>query len=291
MNITTNSVALGRPAAAAPKAAETPKKEYRVKSEQHHIADRYEDSREFGNGVAGLVTGATLETATATVRSPRLAWEIAENLWQAETLGPNIKLLGTLAAIPGAALNIVAAPFYGGFTGARLAGKASRATEDVLPKDAAPEYTNRRFNGDKEDSKSLTARWIDGLEELGAKKLEPGEKKFDVPLLSPVFSVVGGVVSGGISGVVGLVAGLGAGLLTTAKEAWAGVKTGKIGRVIASPLHTVAIPYGLVKEGLKESVPRGFVDGWKHGPLKPVVDTAKASAVLAGSVLKEAWER
>jgi hypothetical protein len=288
MNITSNLAAAGQPGI---KPAETPKKEYRVKDNVDHVADRYEDSREFGNGVAGMTTGAALETLTATARSPRLSWEIAENLWQAETLGPNIKLLGTLAAIPGAALNIVAAPFYGGFKGARLAGKASRETEDVLPKDAAPEYTNKRFNGETDDSKSLTAHWTESLEELGARKLEPGEKKFDIPLLSPVFALVGGVVSGGITGVVGLVAGLSAGLLTTAKEAVAGVKTGKLGRVIASPLHTVAIPYGLLKEGLKESVPRGFVDGWKHGVLKPIVDTSKASATLAKSVLKEAWER
>lgn len=290
MNITAN-LPLASPALAGSRPAEAPKKELVVKRELDHIADRFEDSREFGNQVAGLVTGAALETGTALLRSPRLSWEIAENLWQADTLGPNIKFLGTLAAIPGAALNVAIAPFYGGFKGATLAGRASRATEDVLPKDAAPEYTDRRFNGDRDDSKSLTARWIEDLEELGAKKREPGEKKFDVPLLSPVFSVVGGVVSGGITGIVGLVAGLGAGLLTSAKEAVEGVKTGSISRVVFSPLHTVAVPYGLVKEGLKESVPRGFADGWKHGPLKPIVDTARASAVQAGSVLKEAWER
>jgi hypothetical protein len=289
MNITTNLANIGGPLAS--RSADAPKKEYRVKQEVDHVADRFEDSRELGNGVAGLVTGAATETFVSTVRSPRLAWEIAENLWQAETLGPNIKVLGTLAAIPGAALNVAISPFYGGFKGARLAGRASRETEDVLPKDAAPQYTDKRFNGTGDDSKSLTAQWIDNLEELGDKKLEPGEKKFDVPILSPVFSLVGGVVSGGISGVVGLVAGLGAGMLTTAKEAWAGVSTGKVGRVLAAPLHTVAIPYGLVKEGLKESVPRGFVDGWKHGPVKPLVDTTRASVALAGSVLKEAWER
>jgi hypothetical protein len=290
MNITTNVAAPGLLASASANKAAEAKKEYRVKAEQHDIADRFEDSRELGNGVGGLVTGAAIETLTSTVMAPKLSWEIMENLWQADTLGPNIKFLGTLAAIPGAAANIAISPFVGGFKGARLAGKASRETEDVLPKDAAPEYTNKRFNGNSDD-KSMTSKWIESLEELGSKKLEPGEKKFDIPVLSPVFSLVGGVVSGGITGVVGLVAGLGAGMLTTAKEAWAGITTGKIGRVIASPLHTVAIPYGLMKEGLKESVPRGFVDGWKHGPLKPIVDTTKASAALAGSVLKEAWER
>lgn len=270
---------------------------YQVKAEQRDRADRFESSREFGNGAAGAITGATLETFDATIKSPKLAWEVAENLWQAETIGPNLKFLGTLAAVPGAALSIVAAPFYGAFKGANVADDANQATQDVLPKDAAPEFTNRIFNGDSEDSRSLSSRFQESLEELGAKKLEPGAKPFDVPILSPVFSLVGGVVSAGISGVVGLVAGAAAGLLTTGKEIVGGVfgkdqTLGKrVGRIAASPLHTLAIPYGLVKEGLKESVPRGFADGWKHGPFKPVVDTAKASATLAGSVLKEAWER
>lgn len=291
MNITANVPAYAAANVGASRAAEAPKKELHIKRDSDHVADRFDDSRDFGNAAAGLVTGAALEGGIAALRSPRLSWEIAESLWQAETLGPNIKLLGTLAAVPAAALNIVAAPLYGAFKGASQALQAGREVKDVLPKDAAAEYTNTRFNGDKEDTQSLTGRWMESLEELGSKKLEAGEKKFDIPVLSPVFSIIGGVVSGGISGVVGLVAGLGAGLLTAGKEAVSGVKEGKIGRVLAAPLHAVAIPYGLVKEGLKESIPRGFSDGWKHGPLKPVVDTAKASAALAGSVLKEAWER
>lgn len=277
--------------------AESKAKSYQVKNEQADRADRYEGSRKFGNGVAGLVTGATLETFDAAIKSPKLAWEVVENLWQAETIGPNLKVLGTLAAVPGAALSVVAAPFYGAFMGATLALESGRAGENVLPKDAAAEYTYRRFESGSEDSMSMSTRFQQGLEELGSRKLEPGEKPRDVPLLSPIFSVVGGVVSAGISGVVGLVAGTAAGLLTTAKEVVGGVfgkdqSLGKrVGRIAAAPLHTVAIPYGLVKEGLKESVPRGFADGWKHGPVKPVVDTAKASATLAGTVLKEAWER
>lgn len=291
MNITANVPTFSSANVGAAKTAEAPKKELRVKRDSDHIADRFDDSRDFGNAAAGLMTGAALEGGIAALGSPRLSWEIAENLWQAETLGPNIKFLGTLAAVPAAALNIVAAPLYGAFKGASQALQAGREVKDVLPKDSAAEYTNTRFNGDKEDTQSLTGRWMESLEELGSKKLEPGEKKFDIPVLSPVFSIIGGVISGGISGVVGLVAGLGAGLLTAGKEAVAGAKEGKIGRVLASPLFVGAVPYGMLKAGLSESVPRGFADGWKHGPLKPIVDTAKASATLAQATFKEALER
>lgn len=275
---------------------EAPKIEYQIKQDQYDRADRYEDSRKFGNTVAGFTTGAVTETLDAAIKSPKLAWEVAENLWQAETIGPNLKILGTLAAIPGAAVSIAAAPFYGGYKGASQMNDAAKGSDNILPKDGSAEYTANKFSGANE-SRSMSSYFMAELEELGSKKLEPGEKPHDVPILSPVFSIVGGVVSAGISGIVGLVAGTAAGLLTTTKEI-GGAIFGKnqtvgqrVGRLAASPLHTVAIPYALVKEGMGEAIPRGFSDGWKHGPFKPVIDTTKASAQLAGSVFKEAWER
>lgn len=266
-----------------------PKKEYQLKDDQRRVADNYEGSRSFGNGVAGLVTGAVVETLDAAVKSPLLAAKIAYDTARAETLGPNIKVLAALGAIPGAALSIVGAPFYGAYQGVKLMHRATRNTEDVLVKDASAEFSHLRFQ--TEDGKSMSSGFMKKLDELASKKLEPGQKKYDVPILAPLFAVGGAAISGIISGTVGLVAGLAAGLLTTGKEIVAGIKEGSIGRVAAAPLHTVAVPYGLVKEGLKESVPRGLNDGWKHGLVKPTVDTAKASVTLAKEVLKQAWER
>lgn len=284
MNITTAGLLTPPP--------RTPRETSQIKSDQYDTVDVYQTSRTLGNGLAGLVTGAALDTFDATVQAPKLAWELAENLWQAETLGPNLKFLGTVAALTGAAsaASIVAAPFHGGFKGADLAADEGFKSSELLRVDSAIPYADAIVSG-KPEGRSLSNRWQSSLEELGDRKLEPGEKPFDVPVLSPVFSVVGGVVSAGISGTVGLVAGTAAGLLTTGKEALEGVRHGEVGRVLTAPLHTIAIPYGLVKEGLIESVPRGFSDGWKHGALRPIVETAKASTVLASEVLKEAWER
>ena len=84
MNITPATSAVSS-AVAAKKTVETPKKEFSIKSDQYDRADRYEDSREFGSGVAGLTTGATLETLDAAEKSPKLAWEIAETLLPQKT--------------------------------------------------------------------------------------------------------------------------------------------------------------------------------------------------------------
>ena len=280
-----------------------PKKDMEVKPDLENIADRYNGSRVTGNYVSGMTLGALEEAVCSTVQSPRLAWEIVENVWQAETLGPNLKILSTLAALPAAALSIPAGPFYGiykGFTAVNEAMHNRPYGQDPLKPDTSPAFAHSVFSaGDgPEDAgpTTMTGHLCQSLEELGEAKLAEGEKPHDVPLLSPAFSVVGGVVSGAISGVVGLVAGLVAGSITCGKE-MGGAFTGdkpfgsRVGQFLAAPLNVVAMPLALAWNGVKEAAPRGFVDGWKHGPIKPVVDTVKASAGISVAVIKEAWER
>lgn len=281
-----------------------PKKELEVRPELENIADRYNGSRVAGNYLSAMTLGAVKEAFTSTVQSPRLAWEIVENLWQAETIGPNLKILGTLAAVPAAALSIPAGPFYGAFKGITTTYQAMRQDRpegrDPLKPDTSPQFGQSVFpSGDSPESgepSTMTGQLCQSLENLGEAKLAEGEKPHDVPLLSPAFSVVGGVLSGAISGVVGLVAGLVAGTITCGKEmkgAFQGEKTfgERVGQFCFAPLNVVAMPLALAWNGMKEATPRGFVDGWRHGPIKPVVDTAKASAGITAAVIKEAWER
>lgn len=299
MNINTNHSLGGvKPAVARAnpeiRSQERTPEEYEIKHDRYDVADRYSDSRRTADSLTAFAFGAATGAVDGLLKAPLVAWEIAENVVQAETIGPNLKVLGTLAALPGGALTAVASPFVQAFKDSVMMRRAHREQDGPLSADASTAYISKKFSP---ENPSFSSGVVQSLEEFGAKKLGEGEKPFDVPLLSPVFSIVGGVVSGAISGVVGLVGGLAAGLLTTGKEA-AGAVFGKdqtfkerAGRLATAPLHTVAIPYGLVKEGLKESVPRGFADGWKHGPVKPLVETTKASVTLAAGVLKEAWER
>ena len=268
-----------------------------VKPEAEAIADMYDGTRSFGNAVSGAVVGATTETLTSAVQSPRLAWEIAENLWQAETLGPNLKILGTLAAVPAAALSVAVAPFYGLGRGVSAAHHHKHDGDTPLRPDTsagvAHDLTTRETKG---EPVTMTGRMISSLEELGARKLEPGEKPHDVPILSPAFALVGGAVSGVLGGAVGLVSGVVAGAITGGKDVVEAVTSSNMsfgqraGKVLASPLNLVVGPV-LAWKSIKEAVPRGLSDGWKHGLLRPVVDTAKISASLGKSVIQEAWEK
>lgn len=273
--------------------------EMEAKPELENVLDRYNASRVTGNYVSAMSLGAAKETVATIAQSPRLAWEIAENLWQAETIGPNLKVLGTLAAVPLAALSIPVGPFYGAVEGASMVAHARRAGRNLVRQDTAPEFARATFAPQLEEdgARTMTGKLVNSLEELGSKKLAEGEKPYDVPLLSPFFSVTGGVVSAVVSGVVGLVAGVAAGTITTAKE-MAGAFTAKdktagerIGQFCAAPLNMLVMGPALAWSSVKEATPRGFVDGWKHGPIKPVVDTAKISGQLAASTLKEAWNR
>ncbi|MBS2033477.1 hypothetical protein JST97_00705 [bacterium] len=282
-----------------------PKRELEVKPGLGNIADRYNTSRTVGNYTSGLLLGAAKETFTTALQSPRLAWEIAENVVQAETIGPNLKILGVMAAVPGAILSIPCGPFYGAFQGVTAVADARHnhqldGTRPPLKRDTAIDYarsvTTPADGPEGKEPKTMTGKWIQGLEEFGDRKLQAGEKPYDVPLLSPAFSLVGGVVSGAMSGAAGLVIGLVAGTLTCGKEMLHSVtdedKTfgARVGQFVAAPLNVVAMPLALGWNGVKEATPRGFVDGWKHGPIKPVVDTGKAIGGLAVSVVKEAWE-
>ena len=297
MNVTTKKNPV-RPHIAAAKAEQPAPKEYQIKSEKYDLADRFEESREFGNQVAGLAVGTVGGAVDGVVKALPVTYEIVENLWQTEKVGINLKILGTVAAPIGGALSAVAGPIVGAVRGMRGMKEAQRSQEGPLTQDASVPYTDKKFSG---ETKSFSSDIIEDLEEMGAAKLEEGEKPFDIPITNLASSVIGGVVSAGIMGVAGAVVGLAAGVLTGGKEIAGALNPfsaekqslGKrTGRVFAGALTSVALPYGLLKENLIGATVRGFKDGYNHNnPLKPVSDTIKATAELSGEVLKEAWNK
>ena len=268
-----------------------------VKPEVESVADAYDSSRSLGNYVSGFVVGAATETLTAAAQSPRLAWKIAENMWKAETIGPNLKTIGTIAAVPGAALSVVAAPVVGAFRGLAMAASHRHEGAGPLRQDASVGVAHD-LAGPASAGEPLTfsGQLAKELDEFGARKLEPGRKPFDVPLLSPVFALTGGALSGAIGGSVGLVAGLVAGAITGAKDVSQAVTSkdmslqARVGKILTSPLNLVVGP-ALAWKSVKEAVPRGLEDGWKYGVVKPVKDTMEISATLGKSAIQEAWEK
>ena len=121
----------------SPAKAPRPSASMEVKHEMEGLADRFSASRSLGNYASGAVVGAATETTAALLQAPRLAYEIVENLWQAETIGPNLKILGTLAAVPGALLSIPVAVLAAGRRHQRGAPGASERAAPLKPTPAA----------------------------------------------------------------------------------------------------------------------------------------------------------
>ncbi len=279
-----------RPATTLPKRVASNHIQKKVREGYQDTRDHYQASRVVAQTVSGAVIGGAVKGGEAVLQSPKLAKEIVENVWEAETIGPNLKVLGTLAALPGAALSIPAAALMGLGQGVEAGVLSERPLSD-----SSRELSRELLPGENGEP-SFTEHVIDSLEDFGDRKLAPGEKPYDVPILSPAFSVAGGVGSGLVAGSVGLVAGTGAGAIVTAREikaAWDDDQLGpgdKAGRMLAAPLSLLVMGPALAWNGLKESVPRGFSDGWDHGPVKPIWDTTLASLETAREVLKEAGE-
>lgn len=277
-----------------------PKKELVVKPELDTIADRFNVSRSVGDYVSSTLLGAAKESIATVAQSPILAGSIIKNLWKAETIGPNLKVIGTLAAVPGAALSLVGGPFYGAYKGISAVHDSHRKADRegaVLTNKATGDYAASVFNKpENNEARTMTGGFIKDLKEFGNRKLGEGEKPTDVPLLSPLFAVAGSAVSGTIGGVAGLVIGLTAGSITMVKE-MGGAFTdenksvgARIEKFVASPLNLVVGP-ALGWKGLKEGVVRGASDGWEHGPVRPVVDSIKIAVGPGANVIKEAWNK
>jgi len=125
------------------------------------------------------------------------------NLWKTETIGPNLKILGTLAAAPMiAAAAVVALPVCavaGMVHGARSVD-SSRPRELTLGQAAVQGFEKTRSGFEH-----LVAQGREDLQEMGSRKLEPGEKPFDIPLIKTAKTLAMGAAAAAVGGVTGLV--------------------------------------------------------------------------------------
>lgn len=270
-----------------------PQPELVVKPDQYDVASDYNMARRVGNRLAGGLEGLEAETVSSVVQAPCLASKMVTNLWKAETLGPNLKTLGTLAALPATALTVAASPLVGlvrGVWNAPSEHQGSPLVQDSSSLSAA--HWTQAQPGDA--PKTLAGGIIREFDRLGERKLAPGEKPHDVPLLSPLFALTAGAACGVIGGTVGLVAGTTAGAITAARDlrkavTEPGLSAGqRLGEVLSAPVNLVAGPV-LGWKSLKEAVPRGLHDGWHHGVYAPVAETVRVSETMAESVIHEAW--
>lgn len=143
----------------------------------------------YGRSVLGTTAGTTVS-----------AWT---NLWKAETIGPNLKILGSMAALPALAVAaVVALPVSLG-AGIYHGGDqvdSSKPRELTVGQGAVQGYGKTREGWEK-----AAAGMKESLEHLGTEKLQPGEKPLDIPIIKLGKTLAVGAASAAVGGVAGVV--------------------------------------------------------------------------------------
>jgi hypothetical protein len=230
-------------------------------------------------GVAGL--GAFARSAAPATLSSTAS--LYKNLWKAETIGPNLKILGSLVAAPlmlaGGVLGLPVSLISGMYQGGDEVD-SSKPRQFTIAQATKEGYTKT-----KEGWESLSKRAVEAFEEMGSEKLAEGEKPFDIPIIKSVKTLAIGATAAAIGGVAGVVSAIvsglgqaGKGIVTSFGDEslnLGGKVIGSAGAVLGGAVH--GLTYGL---GTAVSVTgHGFAETWK-----------KDSLVEGGKkVLSQAW--
>jgi len=230
-------------------------------------------------GVAGLGAYARA-AAPATLKA---TGSLYKNLWKAETIGPNLKILGSVVAAPlmvaGAVIGLPVSLIAGMYQGGDEV-QSSKPRQFTIGAATAEGYTETKSGWE-----SLSKSAIESFQEMGAEKLAEGEKPVDIPIIKSVKALAMGVTAaavGGIAGVVSMVVSagrqIGAGVLESLTDKslnLGGKLLGSAGAVLGGAVH--GLVYGA---GTFVSVTgQGFSETWK-----------KDSVVQGGTkVFGQAW--
>ena len=209
--------------------------------------------------VSGAISGMATGTAAYLSKMPSLAADgvkSAANLYQAKKIGPNIKVVATLAspliagvAVAGAGLGLVVA------AGAGLVNGFSAHDADKPREFTIDEAVGKAWNKTRESVSEFGDDAIKGSQEIRDIEVKPGDKLWDIPL--PPFARTAKTAAATVAGLaMGGIGGIATAFATTATSAWAGVKNavddfsasnalGAVGAVVASPVTGVI--HGLSK--------------------------------------------
>lgn len=229
----------------------------------------------FGRSVVGTTLGTTAAAFT--------------NLWKTETIGPNLKILGSALVLPVAAAAVaISAPVSlvaGMIYGAREVD-SSKPREFTVAQAGASGYGKTRSGWEK-----AAQGMKEGLTEWGNEKLEPGEKPVDIPLIKTAKTMAVGVAAAAVGGVAGAVCAV----VSAGRQIGAGVAKAFTDQNLNLPGKVIAAA-GAVVGGAVQGVTYGLASGvsilgtgisqtWKNDSL---VQGSKAVVTHAAQSLKAA---
>ena len=218
-------------------------------------------------GVAGLGAYARA-AAPATLKSTA---SLYKNLWKAETIGPNLKILGSLVAAPlmlaggvlGLPVSLIAGMYQGG-----------DEVDSSKPRQfTIAQATKEGYGQTKAGWESVSKSAIEAFEEMGTEKLAEGEKPLDIPIIKSLKTLAIGATAAAVGGIAGVVSAL----VSTVRQVGAGIGNsfgdeslnlggkllGSAGAVLGGAVHGVT--YGLTTA--LSVTGHGFAETWKKDSL------------------------
>ena len=223
------------------------------------------------SGLSGGVAGTAAYARSVVGGTAGTVASAYTNLWKAETIGPNLKIIGSLLLAPAVALAAaVALPVSVGVGIYKGAG--------AVDSDKPREFTvgaaaARGYNETREGLQSAATSVKKGLEEMGSEKLEPGKKPIDIPLIKTAKTLAVGVASvalGGVTGAVCAIIGSGRQIASGVARAVTDENLNLPGRVLAATGAVVGgvaqgVTYGAA--GALTVVGKGLGETWKEDSL------------------------
>ncbi len=181
------------------------------------IDNTYLGANYTASALSGAITGVGSFVYSAPIFTARSLGAVIPNLWKAETLGPNIKILGTVAAAPlllaGAVVGLPVSLVSGIWNGvSEVDPSTPRQFTIGSAAQAGFVDTNNGWRG-------LTDGLVEDWKSLGEAKLSPGQKPLDIPIIKTVKTLLVGAAGAAVGGVTGVAAAALSGL----REAGVGI--------------------------------------------------------------------
>lgn len=224
----------------------TPPQEPKEPSMIDKIVDRtFIGANYTASAIGGALGGAAGVLRGSWVPAGKLTGSFVKNLIKTETVGPNLKIIGTLAAVPLAGI-----AFAVGAGVSVLAGvwQGVKQVDTEKPREfSVGAATGAGYNSVKNSWAEIGKEGVESMNEWGNEKLGEGEKPFDIPLIKTGKTLLMGAVGAAVGGAAGVVAGtigavreVGAGVwgaLTDDKVNVFGKVYGAVGATVGGVVH------------------------------------------------------
>lgn len=213
MNINTQSIPMARPAVVANAA-----REQRSNSDSlvEQIVDKtYLSANYAASGLAGAAAGTGAWVRSGVSETLKTTGSMVTNIVKTEKYGPVLKMVAATAALgAGLAGGALAAPvslLWGAYAG-------TKPIDHSVPRQFTVDQGISRAYGDVQGGLTRTGAGIrEEMEELGNYKLQPGERRIEIPLIRAAKTLVMGSVGAVVGGAVGLVTAAASAVTETAK--------------------------------------------------------------------------